>query len=149
VLDTACNFQPRHVGMSDEDRTEPASPDFAKGGGILPAIAQDAATGEVLMLAYMSPESYAETLATGLAVYYSRSRNRLWRKGEQSGHVQRVRAVRMDCDNDTILLSVDQVGGAACHTGYRSCFYREVTQQGMKVVGQRVFDPEQVYGSGK
>jgi phosphoribosyl-AMP cyclohydrolase len=124
---------------------EPASPDFAKGGGILPAIAQDAATGEVLMLAYMSPESYAETLATGSAVYYSRSRNRLWRKGEESGHVQRVRTVLIDCDNDTILLSVDQVGGAACHTGYKSCFYREVTPQGLKIVGQRVFDPEQVY----
>ena len=97
------------------------------------------------MLAYMNPESYAETLATGLAVYYSRSRKRLWRKGEQSGHVQQVRAVLIDCDNDTILLSVDQVGGAACHAGYRSCFYREVTPQGLKVVGQRVFDPERVY----
>jgi phosphoribosyl-AMP cyclohydrolase len=131
--------------MSEERRTERPCPDFSKGGGIHPAVAQDAATGEVLMLAYMNPESYAETLATGLAVYYSRSRNRLWRKGEQSGHVQRVRSVLIDCDNDTILLSVDQVGGAACHTGYRSCFYREVTPQGLKIVGQRVFDPEQVY----
>jgi len=120
-------------------------PDFAKGGGMLPAIAQDAETGEVLMLAYMSPDSYAETLATGQAVYYSRSRNRLWRKGEESGHVQQVRAVYVDCDNDTILLSVHQVGGAACHAGYKSCFYRQVTPEGLKIVGQRVFDPEEVY----
>ena len=115
---------------------------------MLPAIAQDAETGEVLMLAYMSPDSYAETLATGRAVYYSRSRKRLWRKGEESGHVQQVRAVYVDCDNDTILLSVHQVGGAACHAGYKSCFYRQVTPQGLKIVGQQVFDPEQVYKSG-
>jgi phosphoribosyl-AMP cyclohydrolase len=131
--------------MAEPLESESCGPDFPKGGGILPAIAQDAKTGEVLMLAYMSPESYAETLATGQAVYYSRSRKRLWRKGEQSGNVQRVRAVYVDCDNDAILLSVDQVGGAACHTGYRSCFYRQVTAEGLKVIGQRQFDPERVY----
>jgi phosphoribosyl-AMP cyclohydrolase len=131
--------------MPEKPPSEPPGPDFSKGGGMLPAIAQDAETGEVLMLAYMSPDSYAETLATGRAVYYSRSRKRLWRKGEESGHVQQVRAVYLDCDNDTILLSVHQVGGAACHAGYRSCFYRQVTPEGLKIVGPRVFDPEQVY----
>lgn len=121
-------------------------PDFSKGGGILPAIAQDAQTGEVLMLAFMNAESYAETLATGRAVYFSRSRNRLWRKGEESGNVQFIREIRIDCDSDAILLKVEQVGGAACHTGHRSCFYRRVTEQGLEVVGTPVFDPSQVYG---
>jgi len=126
-------------------QTPPAGPDFSKGGGLLPAIAQDAQTGEVLMMAYMSPESYAETLATGRAVYYSRSRNKLWRKGEQSGNVQQVRALYVDCDLDTILLKVEQIGGAACHEGYKSCFFREVTPEGLKVVAERVFDPNDVY----
>lgn len=120
-------------------------PDFSRGGGILPAIAQDAATGEVLMLAYMNAESFAETLATGRAVYFSRSRNRLWRKGEESGHIQIVKEIFIDCDNDAILLKVEQVGGAACHTGFRSCFYRRLTCEGLEVVGERVFDPEVVY----
>lgn len=132
--------------MSEQVPTTERAPDFARAGGLLPAIAQDANTGEVLMLAYMDAESYAETLATGRAVYYSRSRKQLWRKGEQSGHVQEVVALYLDCDRDTILLSVRQRGGAACHTGYRSCFYRQVTPEGLKVVGQRVFDPQQVYG---
>lgn len=120
-------------------------PDFSRGGGILPAIAQDAVTGEVLMLAYMNAESFAETLATGRAVYFSRSRNRLWRKGEESGHVQIVKEIFIDCDNDAILLKVEQVGGAACHTGFRSCFYRRLTSEGPEVVGEKVFDPETVY----
>jgi phosphoribosyl-AMP cyclohydrolase len=128
------------------DNPQPDCPDFSKGGGLLPAIAQDAETGEVLMMAYMNPESYAETLATGRAVYYSRSRNRLWRKGEESGNVQRVHAIYVDCDADTILLKVEQIGGAACHAGYKSCFYRQVTPEGLKTVGQRIFDPEKVYG---
>lgn len=123
-----------------------AGPDFSKNGGLVAAIAQDAETGEVLMIAYMNAEAYAETLATGQAVYFSRSRNRLWRKGEESGHVQQVRQVYVDCDGDAVLLKVHQVGGAACHTGYRTCFYRQVTPEGLQVVGQRVFDPEQVYG---
>jgi len=120
-------------------------PDFAKGDGLLPAIAQDAETGEVLMMAYMNPESYAETLATGRAVYYSRSRKKLWRKGEESGNVQQVRGLFLDCDRDTILLRVEQVGGAACHMGYKSCFYCQVTPEGLKVVAERVFDPDEVY----
>lgn len=131
--------------MSESSPTPAQGPDFAKGGGLLPAIAQDAQTGEVLMMAYMNPESYAETLATGRAVYFSRSRNKLWRKGEESGHVQLVRAIYLDCDADTILLSVEQLGGAACHTGYKSCFYRRVTPEGLHVVGERVFDPKEVY----
>jgi phosphoribosyl-AMP cyclohydrolase len=126
--------------------TTPAGPDFSRGQGLLPAIAQDARTGEVLMMAYMNAESYAETLATGRAVYYSRSRKKLWRKGEESGHVQLVRAVYLDCDLDTILLCVEQLGGAACHEGYKSCFYRKVEAGGLKVVGHRVFDPAEVYG---
>ncbi len=120
-------------------------PDFAKGGGLLPAIAQDAETGEVLMMAYMNAESYAETLASGRAVYFSRSRSKLWRKGEESGNVQQVRGIYLDCDRDTILLKVEQIGGAACHVGYKSCFYREVTADGLKVVAQRVFYPAEVY----
>ena len=98
------------------------------------------------MLAYMNEAAYAETLATGRAVYFSRSRNELWRKGEKSGNVQRVLGVYLDCDADAILLKVEQLGGAACHTGHTSCFYRQVTAEGLKTVGRRVFDPEKVYG---
>ena len=120
-------------------------PDFSRGDGLVPVIAQDAHTGDVLMLAYMNAESYAQTLATGNAIYYSRSRKKLWRKGEESGNVQKVKAIYVDCDRDTILLSVDQIGGAACHEGYKSCFFRKVTPDGLKVIAQRVFDPEKVY----
>ena len=119
--------------------------DFAKSGGLIPAIAQDADTGQVLMLAWMNREAYEETLRTGKACYYSRSRGRLWRKGEESGHVQEVREVLLDCDADTILLRVHQIGGAACHEGYASCFFRRVDGDQLRVVGQRVFDPKQVY----
>lgn len=122
-------------------------PDFAKCDGLLPVVVQQVDSGDVLMMAYMSPEAYEETLATGQAVYYSRSRGELWRKGETSGHVQHVKQVLLDCDRDTLLLVVDQVGGAACHAGYKSCFYREITPDGVKVVGQRVFDPDEVYKS--
>lgn len=125
--------------------TSPTVPDFSQGDGLLPAIAQDADTGEVLMLAYMNAESFARTVATGEAVYFSRGRNRLWRKGEESGHTQQVRAIFVDCDGDTILLRVTQQGGAACHEGYRSCFFRELTAAGLKVVSERVFDPAKVY----
>jgi phosphoribosyl-AMP cyclohydrolase len=119
--------------------------DFDKTGGLVPAIAQDADTGEVLMLAYMNREAFEETLRTGRACYFSRSRNRLWRKGEESGNVQEVRGVYLDCDADTILLKVKQIGGAACHEGYKSCFFRKVEGDGLKVVGERLFDPKQVY----
>lgn len=122
-------------------------PNFSSADGLLPAVAQDAQTGEVLMMAYMNAESFAETLSTGRACYYSRSRRRLWRKGEESGNVQWVREVLVDCDGDAILLKVEQQGGAACHTGHRSCFYRRLTPEGTQVVSPKVFDPKQVYGS--
>jgi phosphoribosyl-AMP cyclohydrolase len=119
--------------------------DFDKAGGLVPAVAQDADTGAVLMLAWMNREAFDETLRTGRAVYFSRSRNRLWRKGEESGNVQQVREMFVDCDADTILLKVHQVGGAACHEGYPSCFFRRVDAAGLTVVGERVFDPKAVY----
>jgi phosphoribosyl-AMP cyclohydrolase len=119
--------------------------DFEKMGGLVPAIAQDADTGAVLMLAWMNREAYEETLRTGRAVYFSRSRNKLWRKGEESGHVQEVRDVYIDCDADTILLKVHQVGGAACHEGYASCFFRKVEGNDVRVIATRVFDPATVY----
>lgn len=121
------------------------APDFEKAGGLIPAIAQDAQTGEVLMMAYMNDESYRETVETGRAVYFSRSRNKLWRKGEESGNVQQVKSIYLDCDRDTILLKVIQIGDAACHTGFRSCFYRQVSDSGLVTVGERVFDPSEVY----
>jgi phosphoribosyl-AMP cyclohydrolase len=126
------------------DSANAAGPDFSKNDGLLAAVAQDAATGEVLMVAWMNEEAYAETLRSGRAVYYSRSRGKLWRKGEESGHAQTVRAIFVDCDADTILLKVEQVG-AACHEGYRSCFFREVKPEGLKVVAQRLVDPAAVY----
>ena len=119
--------------------------DFDKAGGLVPAVAQDADTGEVLMLAWMNREAFEETVRTGRAVYFSRSRNRLWRKGEESGHVQEVRGVFVDCDADTVLLKVKQIGGAACHEGYASCFFREVAGGELKVVAEKVFDPASVY----
>ncbi len=100
-------------------------PDFSK-SSLLPVIAQDETSGDVLMLAYMNAEAYAETLKTGHVCYFSRSRNRLWRKGEESGNVQEVKAIYFDCDADTLLIKVNQIGGAACHEGYRSCFFRQV-----------------------
>ena len=119
--------------------------DFEKTGGLIPAIAQDAQTGEVLMMAYMNRDAWEETLATGTAVYFSRSRQALWKKGETSGHVQHVHEIRVDCDRDTVLLKVEQVGGAACHKGYKSCFFRCVEDDEFKIVEKRVFDPEKVY----
>ena len=119
--------------------------DFDKLGGMVPVIAQDDATGEVLMMAYMNREAFEETLRTGRVCYFSRSRNRLWRKGEESGHVQELRGVYVDCDADTLLVRVHQIGGAACHEGYRTCFFRKIDGDQVTVVGQRVFDPKQVY----
>ena len=119
--------------------------DFQKLGGLVPAIAQDAATGQVLMMAYMNQEALDETVRTGRAVYFSRSRNRLWRKGEESGHVQEVKEIFLDCDADTLLLKVHQIGDAACHEGYKSCFFRRLDKGMLTVVGERVFDPKEVY----
>jgi phosphoribosyl-AMP cyclohydrolase len=123
-----------------------SGPDFSKNDGLICAVAQDAATGDVLMVAWMNAEAYAETVRTGQAVYYSRSRSKLWRKGEESGHVQVVRAIYVDCDADTVLLKVEQVG-AACHEGYRSCFFRQATPAGLKIVAERLVDPATVYRS--
>ena len=116
--------------------------------GLIPAIAQDAASGQVLMVAWMNREALAETVASGRAVYFSRSRRRLWRKGEESGHVQRVHGIRLDCDGDVILLSVEQVGGIACHTGRQHCFYRRL-EDGAWVIDEPVLkDPAAIYGAG-
>jgi phosphoribosyl-AMP cyclohydrolase len=120
-------------------------PDFAKGGGLAPVVVQDWQTGEVLMLAYMNRESWLSTLKTGKATYWSRSRNTFWMKGESSGNVQQVKEIFIDCDEDTILLKVEQVGGAACHTGYRSCFYRRLAGGEIKITGAKIFDPKEVY----
>jgi phosphoribosyl-AMP cyclohydrolase len=119
--------------------------DFKKAGGLLPAIVQDAANGEILMLAYMNQQAFEATLSTGKATYYSRSRHKLWVKGETSGNVQLVKEVRIDCDNDTVLLKVEQLGPAACHTGHRSCFYKMVENGSIRIVGEPLFDPEEVY----
>jgi len=118
---------------------------FAKGGGLLPAIAQDYRTGEVLMLAYINEESWKKTLETGKAHYWSRSRNQLWLKGESSGHVQMVKEILVDCDSDTVVFKVEQLGGAACHKGYASCFFRKVEGDTTTITGRLVFDPREVY----
>ncbi len=122
----------------------PFRPDFEKNDGLIAAIAQDASTGDVLMVAWMNAEAYDETVRTGRAVYYSRSRARLWRKGEESGHVQNVKGIYFDCDADAVLLKVEQAG-AACHEGYRSCFFRQLTPAGLQVIADRLIDPAAVY----
>jgi phosphoribosyl-AMP cyclohydrolase len=114
--------------------------------GLIPALAQDAATGEILMVAWMNAESLALTLKTGEAVYWSRSRKKLWHKGEESGNVQRVKEIRTDCDKDVLLLKIEQVGGAACHTGYRSCFSWVMKDGAWSEEGVKVFNPEEKYG---
>ena len=119
--------------------------DFKKSGGLIPAIAQDWKTGAVLMLAYINEESWKETLRTGHGVYWSRSRSKLWHKGEESGNVQIVKEILVDCDADTVIFKVEQVGGAACHEGHHTCFFRKVAGDTLEVVGERVFDPRKVY----
>lgn len=123
-----------------------SGPDFDK-HSLLPVIAQDFESGDVLMLAYMNREAYDETLNTGRVCYYSRSRQKLWRKGEESGNIQEVKELFFDCDADTLLVKVNQIGGAACHEGYRSCFFRQINPSTSTVntVGERVFDPAEVY----
>ncbi len=120
--------------------------DFSKGNGLLPVIAQDHATGDVLMLAYMNKLAWEKTLETGKVHYWSRSREKLWLKGETSGHVQLLKEAYVDCDLDTILVKVDQLGGAACHTGYRSCFFQKVDGDNLVKQGEPVFDPTEIYG---
>lgn len=135
--------------MSNErSDSAPAQIDFAKGGGIIPVVTQDYATGRLLMVAYMNREAFDETVTTGHACYYSRSRDRLWRKGEESGNFQTVREIRLDCDGDTILLRVDQHGDrAACHEGYESCFFRVLDADTWQVKDERRVDPAK-YGPG-
>jgi len=119
--------------------------DFSKSGGLVTAIAQDAESGEILMVAHMNEESFRKTVETGEAVYWSRSRKRLWHKGEESGNVQRLEGLYIDCDGDVVLMKVQQVGDAACHTGKRSCFFRKIEDDTVVDVGVQIFDPEKVY----
>jgi phosphoribosyl-AMP cyclohydrolase len=123
-------------------------PNFKSPDGLITAVVQDASTGRVLMLAHMNREAWDETVATGRACYFSRSRGRLWRKGEESGHVQQVRELFVDCDGDAVLLKVDQTG-AACHEGFESCFFRRHADGGWEVVGQPLVDPQAVYQEKK
>ena len=120
--------------------------DFKKGKGLIPVIIQDASTNEVLMLGYMNRASWKKTLETKKASFWSRSRKKIWVKGETSGHFQKIKGIYLDCDGDTLLLRVDQIGGAACHTGFRSCFHRRLEKGKWKVFGKRIFDPKEVYG---
>ena len=121
---------------------------FEKYNGLVPAIVQDHATGEVLMLGFMNEEAFAETQRTGQAVFFSRSRNRLWRKGESSGHLLKVVELRVDCDSDTLLLRVQAIGLGVCHEGYRSCFFRRLENDGTATVMEdRAFDPSKIYDS--
>ncbi len=121
--------------------------DFKKLDGLLPAVIQDAGTGEVLMLGFMNGDAYAETQASGEVTFFSRSRNKLWRKGERSGHVLRVKEILVDCDMDSLVIRVDAVGPGVCHEGYRSCFFRKLSAGGeTDVVSERTFDPNAVYG---
>jgi len=119
--------------------------DFNKTGGLIPAIVQDADTGDVLMMAYMNPAAWEATQSTRKATFWSRSRQELWVKGLTSGNVQHVKEIYIDCDNDAVLLKVKQVGGAACHTGYKSCFFKRVQGESIQIVGEPVFDPKEVY----
>ena len=118
---------------------------FEKTNGLIPAIVQDYSTNQVLMLAYMNQDAWEATLSSGNATYYSRSRQKLWVKGETSGHLQRVKEIRIDCDDDTVLLKVEQIGEAACHTGHRSCFHKKFDNGSITVVGNPLFDPKEVY----
>jgi len=122
------------------------SPNFDKMGGLVPAIAQDFKTGEVLMLAFMNRQAWEATLSTGKATYWSRTRQELWVKGQTSGNQQIVKEIRIDCDEDTVLLKIEQLGGATCHTGHRSCFHKIIENGSVRVVGKPVFDPKEVYG---
>jgi phosphoribosyl-AMP cyclohydrolase len=122
---------------------------FQKNEGLVPAIIQDSGTGQVLMLGFMNAEAFAETQRTGEAVFFSRSRNRLWRKGESSGHVLRVAEIRIDCDADALLLRVEPLGPGVCHEGYRSCFFRRIEESGdARIVDEQTFDPAKVYAPG-
>lgn len=119
--------------------------DFNKANGLIPAIVQDYQTGEVLMLAFMNKDAWNTTLSTGKATYFSRSQQALWVKGQTSGNTQIIKEIRIDCDDDTVLLKVEQIGKAACHTGHRSCFFKKIENGSVQVVGKPLFDPKEVY----
>lgn len=121
--------------------------DFNKSGGIIPAIAQDATSGEVLMLAYLNEEAWQKTLETGYAHYFSRSRGKIWKKGEKSGHVQKIKEIKVDCDSDTVLFVVQQHGGIACHEGYSSCFFRQVKDNELIITKEQIKKPDEIYRS--
>lgn len=126
------------------------NPDFSKSkDGLIPAIAQDYQTGEILMLAYVNEESWKETIRSGCATYWSRSRSKLWKKGESSGNIQEVKEILIDCDNDALIFKINQIGGAACHTGYRSCFFTKISDGSTEIVSELIFDPKEVYGEKK
>ena len=118
---------------------------FDKLNGLVPAITQDFETGEILMVGFMNEAAWEKTLSTGKATYYSRSRQALWVKGNTSGNIQRIREIRIDCDDDAVLLKVDQVGGAACHTGHRSCFFKKIENGAITITSTPIFDPKEVY----
>ena len=121
--------------------------DFSKSAdGLIPAIAQDYRTGDVLMLAYINRNAWQKTLETGNAYYWSRSRGKLWLKGESSGHIQLIKDILIDCDEDCVIYKVEQLGGAACHKGYSTCFFRKLADTGCEIVAEKVFDPDDVYG---
>ena len=120
--------------------------DFKKGDGLIPVIVQDVSTNEVLMLGYMNREAWEKTLTEKRSTFWSRTNKRLWLKGETSGHYQEIKEIYLDCDGDTLLLKVNQVGGAACHTGFRSCFHRRYEKGEWKIIGEKIFDPKEVYG---
>ena len=149
---TACiiHFMAGEKSSSDsEERADEedgmATLRFDKGSGLLPAIVQDYKTNEVLMLAYINDLAWQKTLETGKAHYWSRSRNKLWLKGETSGHQQLIKKILVDCDDDTVIYQVEQLGGAACHTGHRSCFFKRLTGDGFETFDDPVFDPREVY----
>jgi len=130
--------------IANEEETMPRLR-FDKGNGLLPVIAQNFESKEILMLAYINELAWRKTLETGKAHYWSRSRNKLWLKGETSGHQQLIRKILVDCDEDTVIYQVEQLGGAACHTGHRSCFFRQVTDEKLEIIDKQVFDPGEVY----
>jgi phosphoribosyl-AMP cyclohydrolase len=120
--------------------------DFKKSGGMIPAVVQEAGTGKVLMLGYMNPEAYQRTLASGNVTFFSRSQNKLWMKGESSGHVLKVKEILVDCDLDSLVVVAEQLGPGTCHEGYRTCFFRRIEDGETVVVEPRAFDPKAVYG---
>ncbi len=140
------DYEATRLLFPNEGRENVIEIDFKKGDGLIPVIIQDASTNEVLMLGYMNRMAWKRTLETGRASFWSRSRKKIWVKGETSGHFQKIKEIYVDCDGDTLLLKVDQIGGAACHTGFRSCFHRRFKKGKWKISGERIFDPKEVYG---